>query len=86
MIENLATKIFTYFDNLSPKQKALAEILGIFASVILGTSLVFITVHFGLFYEFGILLICYGIYGMLKLIYQSRVEYYETKAHLKDWK
>ncbi len=86
MIENLARKIVNYFDNLPPKRKALAEILGIFVSVIIGSSLVFITVHFGLFYEFGMLLICYGIYGMLKLIYQSRVEYYETKAHLKDWK
>ncbi len=86
MIENLATKIVNYFDNLSPKRKALAEILGIFVFATLGAGLVFVTVHLKLFYEFGLLLICYGIYGMLKLIYQSRVEYYETKAHLKDWK
>ena len=86
MIENLAKKIVTQYDNLSPKRKALADIASAFVGVFIGTGLVAIMAHFGLWMEFAIFMVCYGIWGMLKLIYQSRVDYYETQAHLKEWK
>lgn len=83
MIEKLAQKLVTQYDNLSPRKKALADISSIFIGVALGSSVMFVAARFGLVLEFAIAMICYGIFGMLKVLYKSRVSYYETLERLK---
>jgi len=77
MITELAQKIVSTYDSLPPKQKALADIVGILFSVIIATGIVFVVAYYGTWVQFGIGMICYGIWGMLSLLYKSRVQYYE---------
>lgn len=77
MIEPIAQKIITAYDNLSPKRKALADMLGMLVGVTIGTGIVFAVATFGLWMEMAIGIVLYAMYGMLSLIYKSRVAYYE---------
>lgn len=71
------------YENLSPRKKALADMIGMLFVCILSTSAVSIVFLFDLWFELAMLLLCYGIFGMIKLLYQSRVAYYEYKNQLK---
>jgi len=77
MIENLAKKIVTQYDNLPPRKKAMADIVGIFLSSVIGASVVVTILNFGLWFELAMVMICYGVWGMISLLYKSRVEHYE---------
>ena len=83
MIEQIAQKIVTSYDNLSPKRKALADMVGITFSIIVGITVVGIVVSYGLWAELAFGLVIYSLYGMITLLYKSRVEYYELQAKLK---
>ena len=77
MIEQITQKIITTYDNLPPKRKALADMVGMLFAVVIGTGIVFTIAHFGLWMEMAIGLVVYAMLGMLSLIYKSRVAYYE---------
>jgi hypothetical protein len=64
----------------------MADIVGILLSSVIGASIVVTILNFGLWFELAMVMICYGVWGMIKILYRSRVDYYETQAHLKDWK
>ncbi len=83
MIENLAKNIITTYDNLSPRKKALADMVVIFGSSVIGALAVITVISLGLWMEAGIAFICYGIWGMISLLYKSRVEHYEFQAKFK---
>lgn len=77
MIEPIAQKIITAYDNLSPKRKALADMIGILFSVGIAGCIVAIIAVNGFWTEFGLGLLAYSIFGMVHLIYKSRVAHYE---------
>ncbi len=77
MIEQIAQKIVTQYDNLPPRKKAMADMVGIFLSSVIGASIVVLVLYFGFWFEFAMLFICYGVFGMISLLYRSRVEHYE---------
>ena len=77
MIKTLAENIVNKYDNLSPSRKALADMSGMLICALIGGTIVGLIVNMGLWFEVAIGFIVYGIYGMLSLIYKSRVAYYE---------
>ncbi len=77
MIENLAKNIVTRYDNLSPRKKAMADIVGILLSSVIGAAIVVTILNFGLWFELAMVMICYGVWGMIRFLYLSRVEHYE---------
>jgi uncharacterized membrane protein YjjP (DUF1212 family) len=77
MITNLAKKIVSAYDNLTPKRKALVDLVCIMLSAVIGASIIVTILNFGLWLELAIAFICYGIWGMVSLLYKSRVEHYE---------
>lgn len=79
MIEQPAQRIVTAYNNLSPKRKALADMLGMLVSILIGTGIVFMIAHFGLWMEMAIGFVLYGMGGMMYMIYKSRVDYYEFR-------
>lgn len=84
MIEPIAQKIITAYDKLPPKQKALADMLGILFGAVIGAILVAIIVSNGLWMELGLGLLAYSIFGMIHLIYKSRVAHYEFQEKYGD--
>ena len=77
MINTLAQKIVTGYDNLPPQRKALADMFGVLLGVLIGSGIIAIAIQFNLFLEVALLMLAYGIGGMIVLIYKSRVEYYK---------
>jgi heme A synthase len=77
VITDLAQKIVSTYDNLSPKRKALADIVGIFISIIIATGIVVLVAYYGTWFQFAMGMIAYGIWGMISMLYKSRVAYYE---------
>lgn len=79
MIKQIAQKIVTTYDNLSPRKKALADMVGITFGIIIGITVIGIVVSYGLWAELAFGLLIYSLYGMVTLLYKSRVEYYEIQ-------
>jgi len=79
MIENLAKNIITRYDNLPPRKKAMVDLVSLFVFSIIGASIVVLVLYFGFWFESAMLFICYGIWGMISLLYKSRVEHYESQ-------
>lgn len=83
MIKQKFYELYTKYENLSPKQKALIDILQGFVIFGISMGILSIVVYFSLFAEFAICMLGYGIISMLGLLYRSRVEYYEFKEKFK---
>ena len=83
MIEPIAQKIITAYDNLSPKRKALADMIGILFSAVIGAIVVAIIAVNGFWTELGLGLLAYSIFGMVHLLYKSRVAHYEFEQKYK---
>jgi hypothetical protein len=75
-------KLAEKFANLSPKQKAFAEIAGTVLASIIGSGIVVLVAHLGYWFEFAMALICYGMFGLIKMLYESRVFHYELQNKL----
>jgi hypothetical protein len=67
------------FENLTPKQKTLLEFAGVGIGTAIGVTIMWVAVTYGFVFEFAMCMIGYGIYGMLKMLYKSRVEYYTRR-------
>jgi asparagine N-glycosylation enzyme membrane subunit Stt3 len=70
------------FDNLSPKQKALVDIAGALVAALIGSGIVAFIAYMGYWFEFAMALICYGMFGLIKMLYESRVFHYELQNKL----
>ena len=80
---NLVNNLYQKYNNLKPKHKALADMLGVFLGMSLGALIItfIIANDKGMWLAYA--LIGYGIFGMIKTLYQFRVEYYEGLERLK---
>ena len=77
MIEQIAQKLVTTYDNLPPKHKALADIVGVLFGVCIGVGFLLIAAYFDLWMQVAIGMLIYSIGGMIHLLYKSRVAHYE---------
>jgi len=77
MIEQIAQKIITTYDNLPPKKKALADMVSMLFAVFIATGIVAIASAYNLWFEVAMGFLIYSIGGMIHLLYKSRVAHYE---------
>ena len=75
-------KLDEKFANLSPKQKAFSEMVGVFVASLFGAGVVAIVAHFGLWMELSLCLVVYVFYNLIKIFYELRVSHYETLDQL----
>lgn len=68
---------------LTPQQKAFMSVAILLISAFLGAGLIAIVVEFGLFLYVGYAMIAYGLYGLIKLIYELEVAKFERQDELK---
>ena len=74
---NLINTLFVKYDNLSPKHKAMVDMFGMLFVVLVSTGIVATAIYFELLMEVAIVMMCYGMYGLVKTFYQLRVAHYE---------
>lgn len=74
---NLINTLFVKYDNLSPKHKAMVDMFGMLFIALFSSSIVATAIYFDLLMEVSILMVCYGLYGLIKTFYQFRVAHYE---------
>jgi threonine/homoserine/homoserine lactone efflux protein len=77
MITELAHKLIAKYDNLPPKKKAFADIVGILVSTSIALGIVAVVAYHGTWVQFFIGCICYLIWSAISMLYKSRVQYYE---------
>lgn len=65
---------------LSPRQQALLEIVLLLAGSVLFAFLLVLVIQNGWFMYVGIAMIVYGLWGLLKYLYDSRVSFLESQA------
>ena len=82
-MNNFVVNLYNKYENLPPKQKAALDMLGMFFSVVVGTSFVSFVAVNGYWSELAFCFLLYALYGMLSLLYKSRVAHYEFQEKYK---
>ena len=73
-----------YYHNGTPEQKAKFDVITAMGSAIIGSLIVITILNFGLWLELSICLICYGVFGMIRILYRSRVDHYKFQEKYRD--
>lgn len=76
-MNNFVCNLLNKYEALPPKRKAMVDVLGMLFSAMLVGGLSAIVVAYSLWMELAFALIAYGLYGMIKIIYQIQVSHYE---------
>ena len=79
MIKELFLKTFTKYYNLPPKQKALCDMIGIFAFIAGIFGFVGFISTMGYWYEFFVLSMAYLVWSLVHMLYTTRVRWYELE-------
>ena len=80
---NLVNNLYQKYDNLKPKHKALADMLGVFFGMCAISLVIAFAIANGGFIWIAYALMAYGIWGMVRMLYKFRVEHYESLERLK---
>jgi type IV secretory pathway TrbL component len=70
-------------NTLSPQQKAFISVAVLLISAFLGAGLVALIVHFGLFLYVGYAMIIFGLYGLIKVVYELELAKFERQEQTK---
>lgn len=69
---------------LTPQQKAFISVAVLLISAFLGAGLIALCIEFGLLVYLGYAMIAYGVYGLIKLVYELEVAKFERQDALKN--
>ena len=84
MIKELFLKYFTKYYNLPPKEKALCDMAGIFVLIGAVFGFVGLVSYLGFWFEAFVLSMVYLSWSIVKMLYQSRVKWYELEEKYKN--
>lgn len=70
-------------DTLTPQQKAFVSVAVLLISAFLGAGAVALIIHFGLFLYVGYAMIIFGLYGLVKVIYELELAKFERQEQTK---
>ena len=82
-MNNFVVNLYNKYENLPPKQKAAFDMLGMLVSAIIGSVVVAFVAVNGWWGELAFCFVIYALYGMLSLLYKSRVAHYEFQEKYK---
>jgi len=70
-------------NSLTPQQKALCSVGVLLVSSFVGAALVALIITYGLFLYVGYAMILYGVFGLLRMVYDIQLEKFKTEAEKK---